>query len=88
MTALCDVVCALAKSFPDCLSPSLQHMFEAASELGVSGWLTTLPSLIMDLPCPRVSLGMLFVYALVGRFLTCLRLAWTKGRFTSNGRKQ
>ena len=37
------VLCTLAKSFPDHLSSSLRRVFEAASECGSSGWLTTLP---------------------------------------------
>ena len=38
-----DTLNALAKSFPDRLSPSLRHVFEAASECSASGWLTTHP---------------------------------------------
>ena len=32
-----------ARSFPECLSPSLRRSFEAASERGASCWLTTFP---------------------------------------------
>ena len=37
------VCIAYARTFPERLSPSLRHSFEAASECGASCWLTTLP---------------------------------------------
>ena len=61
-----DALCALAKSFSDRLSPSLKRVFEAASERGASGWLTTLP--IADHGFAMGSLGMLCACILGGRF--------------------
>ena len=61
-----DALCALAKSFSDCLSPSLKRVFEAASERGASGWLTTLPIADHGFAMPKGEF----------RDALCLRFGW------------
>ena len=43
----------MARSFPDRLLPSLRLAFEAASECGSSGWLTTLPIAVHGFSMPK-----------------------------------
>ena len=60
------VLCSMARSFPDRLSPSLRRTFEAASECGSSGWLITLPIAPHGFAMPKGEF----------RNALCLRFGW------------